>query len=318
MTINNRGVVGSRRQLRVLHAAGLQVLVVMALMLVMSCTKEKPGDSSTGRNTMQKFEGSLPVRIVPESPTVSADIHAQFVKSSGVSYVWEKNGVTLGGVATPTLPRNLFSKHDIISVIVQKGKETGRATVVIGNSLPKVTSISLQPVDIHKGVDVTAVPVAADADGDNVRFEGAWSVNGKVIDNNSMILPGGSFQRGDQISFEVRTFDDEGAGPPFKTKTITIPNAQPYFVSFPPAKFEGGVYTYQASAVDPDGDTLTYSLSIFPQGMSIDPATGVIVWHVPPVDSGTHQIEIVVRDTEGAQVSQKYSVNLTRKNRTAS
>ena len=37
-------------------------------------------------------------------------------------------------------------------------------------------------------------------------------------------------------------------------------------------------YTYDVDATDVDGDTLTYSLTDNPNGMVIDPSTGVITW----------------------------------------
>src|SRR5262249_50849164 len=42
----------------------------------------------------------------------------------------------------------------------------------------------------------------------------------------------------------------------------------------------GRTYTYPVKALDPDNDPLTYSLPIAPQGMAIDPTSGVITWDV--------------------------------------
>ncbi len=46
----------------------------------------------------------------------------------------------------------------------------------------------------------------------------------------------------------------------------------------------GQAYTYPVKAIDPDGDPLTYSLTTAPQGMTIDPTTGVASWTAPPAD----------------------------------
>jgi RHS repeat-associated protein len=45
-------------------------------------------------------------------------------------------------------------------------------------------------------------------------------------------------------------------------------------------------YTYAAKAIDADSDPLTYSLPIGPQGMTIDPKTGLITWAGPSVGGG--------------------------------
>src|SRR5262249_31399451 len=42
-------------------------------------------------------------------------------------------------------------------------------------------------------------------------------------------------------------------------------------------------YQYTVKAIDPDGDPLTYSLPLGPQGMSIDPTSGLITWAGPGV-----------------------------------
>src|SRR5665648_96168 len=55
-------------------------------------------------------------------------------------------------------------------------------------------------------------------------------------------------------------------------------------------------YTYNVNATDPDGDTLTYSLTTHPTGMTINSATGVINW-IPSVE-GDYDIIVEVSDGE--------------------
>lgn len=43
----------------------------------------------------------------------------------------------------------------------------------------------------------------------------------------------------------------------------------------------GESYAYDAEAIDADGDILVYSLVEYPEGMTIDPSTGLIEWQVP-------------------------------------
>jgi len=304
------GICSFNRGLCALKMSGFLLLILSSVPLLFSCSRDDKGVSTEVRTTPQKFSGTLPVRIVPEPPTAAEDIQAVFGTSSGVSYAWEKNGVLLEGADTSRLSRSIFSKHDSITVIVRKGSEKGSATVVIRNALPKVTSVSLTPVDIHRGVDITAVPVAVDQDGDEVRFDGKWSLNGKELTDTTLVLKGDRFKKGDMISFAVIPSDSEGAGLLFRTATLKIPNAFPYFASLPPPSFENRLYTYHATAVDPDGDAVTYGLAASPQGMVIDNKSGTITWHVPPGVAGLHEIQIVARDSDGAQAIQQYSLNL--------
>jgi hypothetical protein len=308
--MGSSGMDSFNRGLSVLKMSGFLLLILSSIPLLFSCSRDDKGVSAEVCSAPQKCSGTLPVRIVPESPTAAEDIQAVFNTMSGVSYSWEKNGVLLEGADTPRLSRNLFSKHDTITVIVRKGSEKGSASVVIRNALPKVTSVSLTPVDIHRGVDITAVPVAVDPDGDTVSFNAKWSLNGKELPDNTLVLKGDMIKKGDLVSLSVIPSDNEGAGPVFKTATLKIPNAIPYFVTLPPPSFESNLYTYHATAVDPDGDTVSYGLVEPPKGMVVDSKSGAVTWNVPPGVTGLHEIQIVARDADGAQVIQKYSLNL--------
>jgi len=59
---------------------------------------------------------------------------------------------------------------------------------------------------------------------------------------------------------------------------LTEPNFAPQITSIPPltAKLNKN-YIYNVRATDPDGDKLTYNLTLFPQGMTISPS-GLIQW----------------------------------------
>ncbi|NCS57186.1 MAG: RHS famlily protein, partial [Microcystis aeruginosa G11-04] len=59
------------------------------------------------------------------------------------------------------------------------------------------------------------------------------------------------------------------------------PNQNPVFLSTPPTKVQlkaGQLLKYDADARDANGDPLTYQLTFAPEGMTIDPETGMVVW----------------------------------------
>ena len=59
-------------------------------------------------------------------------------------------------------------------------------------------------------------------------------------------------------------------------------NHPPVIISQPvTTAVAGQTYTYPVKAIDPDNDPLTYSLTTKPDGMSIDPSTGVVSWPSP-------------------------------------
>jgi hypothetical protein len=56
----------------------------------------------------------------------------------------------------------------------------------------------------------------------------------------------------------------------------------------------GETFTYTIEATDPDGDTLTYSLTDSPAGMTIDENSGVITW--TPTTIGSYGVTVEVSD----------------------
>ncbi len=62
---------------------------------------------------------------------------------------------------------------------------------------------------------------------------------------------------------------------------------------------EGAVYTYDVEATDPNGDTLTYSLTVIPTGMNINSTTGVISW--TPTESQIGENEVMVEVSDGSK-----------------
>jgi len=57
---------------------------------------------------------------------------------------------------------------------------------------------------------------------------------------------------------------------------------------------EGALYIYGVEATDPEGDTLTYSLTDGPTGMTISSTTGVISW--TPASAGSYDVTVEVAD----------------------
>jgi len=72
---------------------------------------------------------------------------------------------------------------------------------------------------------------------------------------------------------------------------------------------EGAVYTYDIEATDPNEDTLTYSLTISPTGMTINSTTGVITW--TPTEAQVGENEVVVEVSDGSKsTTQSFTVTV--------
>lgn len=82
-----------------------------------------------------------------------------------------------------------------------------------------------------------------------------------------------------------------GCGPSGPTPT----NQTPIITSTPiTTATVGAAYTYNVTATDPDGNALTFSLTINPTGMTINSTTGLINWI--PTTAGNYNVIVQVSD----------------------
>jgi hypothetical protein len=88
-------------------------------------------------------------------------------------------------------------------------------------------------------------------------------------------------------------------------------NTPPTIVSSPASAKQGGQYTYQVQASDPDGDALSYSLEAAPSGMTIHPQTGLVQWTPAAGTRGRHQIRVVAKDPKGGFATQEFDLSLS-------
>lgn len=108
--------------------------------------------------------------------------------------------------------------------------------------------------------------------------------------------------------------NDASNSPSIQTIYLTV-NPSPLPPNTPPtlakitnqAVNENSLYSYQVSASDSDGDTLTYSLVSAPSWISINPSTGLISGTSPSVSSDkNYQVEVGVSDGVNPQVTTGY------------
>ncbi|GIW98484.1 MAG: hypothetical protein KatS3mg111_1817 [Pirellulaceae bacterium] len=71
------------------------------------------------------------------------------------------------------------------------------------------------------------------------------------------------------------------------------------------------VYRYDADAIDPDGDAITYSLVDGPGGLLIDATTGELLWAASPSQLGVHSVTISADDGRGGQATQTFAIEVT-------
>ncbi|MCK6510087.1 putative Ig domain-containing protein [Myxococcota bacterium] len=114
------------------------------------------------------------------------------------------------------------------------------------------------------------------------------------------------------------TATDKDGIPKTATKTIQIrvvENRAPVVTAIPNQNIdEKKAWTYNVQASDPDGDTLTYSMSGLPAGATINPTTGQISWTPTQADVGTYTVTVTVSDGKGGTTTVTFTVTVRNVN----
>ena len=116
-------------------------------------------------------------------------------------------------------------------------------------------------------------------------------------------------------SITVTVTDSEGGT---ATQSFTLPAVDdaalspPTFATTPTTTaLVGETWQYQALAVDPQGDAISYYLGSAPPGMQIDSQTGLVSWTPDATMAGPQSISILAVDSRGAGAYQTFTLNVT-------
>lgn len=183
-----------------------------------------------------------------------------------------------------------------------------------------ITSLTPGTSEITVGYDATSTESTATVafyfDTDNVGFNGELIAadltangSGLAYNWNTTGVPAGTYYVYGRI--------DDGINPAvfvYSPMTVTIANQAPVVSAIANQTVnEGDTLTLTATAVDPNGDTVTYSLGAgAPIGVDIDPATGELTW-TPGESHGAaiFNITVVATDTGTPKLSGSQTFQVT-------
>lgn len=273
---------------------------------------ETQSDAAIKITPENKSAGGVTVKILPEQPT-SSDCLTVIVRGTPGrnAVVWSVNDSVVSSGTKSRICQEHYRRGDIVSVAVGTNDQGGKASVEIGNSPPSVVDISSTPDEIYAGTSVYVEPVAEDVDEDSVTFSYQWLINGEENPNyTEATLPGDAFSKGDSLQVLITPNDFYVDGPVYESYATPVPNAAPRIVSEPPSEFKTLDYRYQVEVSDPDDTQFTFRLDEGPDGMAIDPASGLVRWSLDGVEPGQYTVAIIVTDPEGAEGAQGYTLTL--------
>jgi len=266
----------------------------------------------------------------PGSLTLIEDTSAQIIleaedpdgDSLTYSIVRQPSNGNLTGTA-PNLtytPKLNFNWLDSFTFKVNDGtSDSEPATVLItvnpANDPPKAKddSVTIQEDIPAKKIDVLANDIEVDNEPLKIT-EVTQGNNGTVSINSGNTLsyiPDKDFYGTDTFTYTISDHQNETDTASVNI-TVEPVNDPPVITSTPvTTAMLNAVYTYDVNAADPDPqDTLTYFLTSKPEGMKIDPTTGLIQWIPTDMNPDPNQIVIMVVDSNLTPVSDTQSFTI--------
>jgi len=266
--------------------------------LTLSTSLASVGDTITCRVSAQDIHGGVAtdtasvtignsapsvsgVTIVPNTPDTTSTLTCSPSTVSDpdgdavtLSYVWEKNGSVITATAS-TLSASFTTRGDSIRcrITPNDGSVSGTAvwssSVVIGNAVPVVSSVSIVPASPKTDTVLTASVLAMDADpGDTLTLSYVWRVNGTATTATGASLSGVTwFDKGDVVQVTVIATDGTDPSTPVSSASVTIQNTPPTapVVSLDPKRPEAGVddllCLVDVASTDVDGDAISYTIT---------------------------------------------------------
>ncbi len=182
------------------------------------------------------------------------------------SYAWVVNGSDVGA-SDSTLDSGYFGKDDDVICVVtptdgaDDGDPVDSNTLVISNTAPVITSVTLAPDPAYEGDTLTcSVDSSSDLDGDGISYSYAWTVDGVDTGVSNFSLGSSDFDKDQVVVCTVTPSDGTDSGSAIDSNALTISNSAPTIggVEITPSQDPGVDETLTCAAVgfdDPDGDS---------------------------------------------------------------
>jgi hypothetical protein len=180
-------------------------------------------------------------------------------------------------------------------------------TITVTNRPPRFTSAP--PANASVGIRYEYDVEAVDEDNDDLIYSLASAPEGMSIDIKSGALMWTPAPAG---VYNVSVVASDGNEKTYQNFSILVSeNHQPVFTSTPVINAIAGVQMiYEASAFDGDGDNLSFNLVKKPEGMSIDSATGRILWTPTAAQIMDNAIRVKVTDGRGGAALQEFIITV--------
>ncbi|NCG21433.1 MAG: hypothetical protein GWP91_20675 [Rhodobacterales bacterium] len=203
------------------------------------------------------------------------------------TYAWTINGVPIAATGS-SLSGTDFDRDDtVLCRITANDGATNSPTVVsnnvvINNSIPSATSVSITPINPTTTDNVTLSTAGwSDLDGDTEDYDYQWFVNGIPVPGaTSTTLLAGNYSSGDFITVQATPNEGTDTGTPVVSSAIEVLNTPPALASvgLSPANplISDTLTCTPFGASDADGDSVTSNYAWFVNGSVIAPTTNTL------------------------------------------
>ncbi|WP_380783642.1 Ig-like domain-containing protein [Sphingomonas sp. R86520] len=277
--------------------------------------------------------GTLPDRASSDGAAVSYATAGGFTDVDGDALSYTATGLPVGltinastGVISGTIDRSASQAGSGAYAIVVTARDSSNAATTQRFTLTATNPAPTAVNDSATTAEDTAVTIAVlandtDPDGDPLAVTSATALHGSVVRNADGTLtytPNANYNGTDTISYAI---SDGQSGVSNATVAITITpvNDAPASVGALPdrASTDGAAVSYATAGgfTDIDGDTLTYTATGLPAGLTINASTGVISGTIDRSASqaggGSYAVVVTARDPSNAATTQRFTLTAT-------
>ncbi|NJA05139.1 PASTA domain-containing protein [Methylococcaceae bacterium WWC4] len=169
--------------------------------------------------------------------------------------------------------------------------------------------------------DAVTLDGSLSTDVDNDPLSYVWSILSKPVNSTPQLTQHDQIQAiltpdlpGDYVAQLIVNDSKLNSDPATSLVTVSakpVVNHAPKIGSSPLTTATVGIlYSYNVNATDSDNDTLSYSLSAYPTGMTIISQTGQISWTPAANQTGSQAVSVNVNDGQGGSDSQSFSITV--------
>ena len=263
--------------------------------------------------------------IIPATPTSSQDIEVLWSiddeegdEEEDVEIAWLKTGELVADQTTSTLSSSQTSKGETWEVMVRVFDGFGWSNwstsemFTIQNSLPTISTIDFDSLEVASDSNVSLTYTATDVDGDPIEISSILWTNGEqTVDSGTQQTLSYEFtSKGETWYAMIQLTDGVDVGPSFSSTPVTIVNSKPTVsIQFDEEQIAKQALTPNIDIFDEDGDAIDVTITWYKNGFrdgSLDNQTSVPAQKIGPAQEW--KLLVQATDIDGESITVEASV----------